>query len=231
MEGAGIFNLAGNGQGDASMLYGVHTRNIVDPIVGAKFTGTAGPMTFGTLTALDQGPGHTEDEADPLHGKDKLFQVGRAQVALKKGSYAGGIFTLTEIAGRTNIVSGADVRFQAVRLAEADGVRARVFDDGRHEPAGSRSRRGRDAGQLLLRDEEGQLRHAVRALRPRLRDGHRLPEPRRLHGGLGVRRPQLLPGQGPASLAPPRVAVRVPRGWRGPRRRRGRVRRASPAFD
>jgi hypothetical protein len=86
MEGAGLFNLAGNGQGDASMLYGVHTRNIVDPIVGAKFTGTAGPVTFGTLTALDQGPGHTEDETDPLHGKDKLFQIGRAQVALKKGS-------------------------------------------------------------------------------------------------------------------------------------------------
>ena len=31
MEGAGIFNLAGNGQGDASMLYAVHTRRIVDP--------------------------------------------------------------------------------------------------------------------------------------------------------------------------------------------------------
>ena len=36
MEGAGIFNLAGNGEGDASMLSAVHTRRIVDPIFGAK---------------------------------------------------------------------------------------------------------------------------------------------------------------------------------------------------
>src|SRR4030095_5008710 len=42
MEGAGIFNLAGNAQGDASMLYAVHTRKIVDPIFGAQLTGSAG---------------------------------------------------------------------------------------------------------------------------------------------------------------------------------------------
>ena len=112
MEGAGLFNLAGNGQGDSSMLYAVHTRNIVDPIVGAKFTGASGRTTFGTLTAVDQAPGHTEDDADPLHGKDKLFQIARAQVALKKGSYAGGIFTLTNIAGRTNVVSGGDLNYK-----------------------------------------------------------------------------------------------------------------------
>ena len=57
MEGAGMFNLAGNGQGDASMLYAVNTRNIVDPIFGAKLTGSAGRVTFGTLTAVDQAPG------------------------------------------------------------------------------------------------------------------------------------------------------------------------------
>ncbi len=109
MEGAGMFNLAGNGQGDASMLYAVNTRNIVDPIFGAKLTGSAGRVTFGTLTAIDQAPGRTDDPDDPLSGKEKFFQVARAQMSLKPGSYAGALATFTNLAGRTNAVAGGDV--------------------------------------------------------------------------------------------------------------------------
>jgi Domain of unknown function (DUF5916)/Carbohydrate family 9 binding domain-like len=112
MEGAGLFNLAGNAQGDASMLYAVYTRNIVDPIFGAKVTGTAGRVTFGSLTAIDQAPGRTEADADPLHGEEQLFQIGRAQIGLKHGSYAGAIATYTELAGRRNGVAGADVNYK-----------------------------------------------------------------------------------------------------------------------
>jgi len=112
MEGAGLFNLAGNAQGDASMLYAVHTRKIIDPIFGAKLTGTAGRVTFGSLTAIDQAPGRTEDDTDPLHGKEQLFQIARAQIGLKRGSYAGAIATFTEIAGRQNAVAGADVNYK-----------------------------------------------------------------------------------------------------------------------
>ena len=109
MEGAGLFNMAGNGQGDASMLYAVHTRKIVDPIFGAKLTGSAGRVTFGSLTAIDQAPGRTETELDPLHGREKLFQVARAQMSLKAGSFAGAMATITELAGRTNLTGGADL--------------------------------------------------------------------------------------------------------------------------
>jgi Domain of unknown function (DUF5916)/Carbohydrate family 9 binding domain-like len=109
MEGAGLFNLAGNGQGDASMLYAVHTRRIVDPIFGAKLTGSSGRVTFGTLTAVDQSPGRTIDPLDRLQGEEKLFQVARAQVRLNTGSYAGAMATFTELAGRTNAVAGADL--------------------------------------------------------------------------------------------------------------------------
>ena len=109
MEGAGVFNLAGNGQGDASMLYAVNTRNIVDPIFGAKLTGSAGRITFGALTAVDQAPGRTEDPDDRLSGREKFFQVARAQMSLKPGSYAGALATFTNLAGRTNAVAGADV--------------------------------------------------------------------------------------------------------------------------
>jgi hypothetical protein len=111
MEGAGIFNLAGNAQGDASMLYAVHTRKIVDPIFGAKLTGSLGRVAFGTLTAIDQGPGRTTDPDDPLNGKDKLFQIARAQLTLNPGSYAGVMTTITELAGRTNVTGGADLNY------------------------------------------------------------------------------------------------------------------------
>ena len=109
MEGAGIFNLAGNARGDASMLYAVHTRRIVDPIFGAKLTGSLGRVTFGSLTALDQAPGRTSDPDDPLFGRDKLFQVARAQISLNPGSFAGAMATVTELAGRTNLTAGADL--------------------------------------------------------------------------------------------------------------------------
>ena len=109
MEGAGLFNLAGNAQGDAAMLYAVHTRRIVDPIVGAKVTGSAGRVTFGTLTAVDQAPGRTADREDPLFGREKLFQVARAQVSLNRGSYVGALATVTGLAGRTNLTGGTDL--------------------------------------------------------------------------------------------------------------------------
>jgi len=41
MEGAGVFMLAGTGNGDNSMQRAVHTRRIVDPIAGAKLTGSS----------------------------------------------------------------------------------------------------------------------------------------------------------------------------------------------
>ena len=112
MEGAGIFNLAGNARGDASMLYAVNTRNIVDPIFGAKLTGTAGRVAFASLTAVDQAPGRTDDPSDPLHGKEKFFQVARAQMSLKPGSYAGAIATFTSFDSRRNAVAGGDFNVQ-----------------------------------------------------------------------------------------------------------------------
>jgi len=111
MEGAGLFNLAGNAQGDASMLYAVHTRRIVDPIFGAKLTGSLGRVTFGSLTAIDQAPGRSASLEDPLYGKEKLFQIARAQVSLNPGSYAGAMATVTELNGRSNVTGGADLNF------------------------------------------------------------------------------------------------------------------------
>src|SRR6185436_12430316 len=92
MEGAGLFNLAGVGDGDGNMVSSVHTRRIVDPIVGAKLTGSVGRTTFGVLTAVDQAAGRDREAGDPLDGHDRVFTVGRAQTTIGgPGSFAGAI--------------------------------------------------------------------------------------------------------------------------------------------
>lgn len=104
MEGMGLFNVAhGN-----TMRTAVHTRRIVDPIFGDKLTGTAGKTTFGVLNALDDHPGDIGDRGASYADRNKVFTIGRATYALQRSDYAGGIFTQTQHAGRSNFAAGAD---------------------------------------------------------------------------------------------------------------------------
>jgi hypothetical protein len=112
MEGAGIFTLAGAG-GNSSLRTGVHTRRIVDPIAGAKVTGSIGRVTFGTLSASDDFPGRALAHDDPDHAKQTLFNVGRAQFSLGPGNYVGAIVTDVAFAGGDNRVAGADLSWRA----------------------------------------------------------------------------------------------------------------------
>ena len=108
MEGLGTFELAGTG-GDGNMRTAVHTRKIVDPVWGAKSSGTAGRLSFATLAAADEAPGRALD-ADPLvQGKRQTFLVGRATWGLGNGSYVGTIATDTELAAGHNRVLGGDL--------------------------------------------------------------------------------------------------------------------------
>ena len=86
MEGAGIFTLAGTQSGDQSLYSAVNTRNIVNPIAGAKVTANAGALTFATLTAVDEDDGPLTRPGDPGFGENRLFNVVRAQYSLKPGS-------------------------------------------------------------------------------------------------------------------------------------------------
>jgi Domain of unknown function (DUF5916) len=111
MEGAGIFTLAGQGN-DNSLQRAVHTRNIVDPIFGAKLTGSAGRLAFGTLTALDQGPGRDLEPDDPDFGKDRLFNILRGQYSLGPSNYIGALVLDSEFAGGFNRVLGTDLSWR-----------------------------------------------------------------------------------------------------------------------
>ena len=100
MEGFGLFNLAGTG-GDSTMRTAVHTRRIVDPLAGAKLTGTSGKYTFGTLVA--------PDGAVPGDDQYKFYGVGRAVRNFGDAQYIGALVTDTEFHADHNRVVAADI--------------------------------------------------------------------------------------------------------------------------
>ena len=112
MEGAGIFTLAGTQSGDQSFYSAVNTRNIIDPIFGAKLTGSAGKLNFATLTAVDQAPGESAAPAEFGFDRNRVFNVLRGEYAFTPASYVGAIVTDTEFAGTFNRVVGADLSWK-----------------------------------------------------------------------------------------------------------------------
>jgi hypothetical protein len=120
MEGAGLFRLAGQGN-DNSLQAAVHTRRIVDPAFGAKLTGSAGRLTFGTLTTLDRGAGRHLPAGDPGAGRDRLVNVARAQYSLGPSNYVGGLFVDATHAGGFNRVAGADLSWRVNATQRVSG--------------------------------------------------------------------------------------------------------------
>jgi hypothetical protein len=109
MEGAGIFTLAGTLNGDQSLYSAVNTRNIVNPILGMKVTGSVRRLAFATLTAVDDDSGPAVPPDQPGFGRARTFNVVRGQYSMRPGSYAGAIVTDVEHAGGFNRVVGADM--------------------------------------------------------------------------------------------------------------------------
>jgi hypothetical protein len=72
----------------------VHTRQIVDPIAGAKLTGKVGPFQVGYLGALDESP-------SSVHGGEgkALFNMVRARADLGAASTLGAIYTDRTLTG------------------------------------------------------------------------------------------------------------------------------------
>lgn len=110
MEGTSLFDIASG----PNMTTAVHTRRILDPLFGARLTGTMGKFSFGTLTASDEAPGRPNQDGspNPFSGENKLFNMGRVTYSLGKGSYLGAIMTDTELGGSFNRVAGGDFFFR-----------------------------------------------------------------------------------------------------------------------
>jgi hypothetical protein len=106
LEGKDSFQLAGNTE-DAPLYSIVHTRRIVDPILGVKLAGKLGRRnTINAIYAVDEVP----DEDGNI---DKAnFSVLRFRHSLKDDSYLGGFYTGREFLGGYNRVAGVDGRFR-----------------------------------------------------------------------------------------------------------------------
>jgi hypothetical protein len=172
MEGAGIFALAGAGSGDNTLRTAVHTRRIIDPIFGAKLTGRAGRLTFGTLSAVDEA-----SEAN------RLFNIGRAQFTLGPSNYVGALYTDVTSDGAHNRVAGADLRW---RINNSQRLDAFVLASNSRLERGADTFNGLGAGQLQLLHATLRGERIVRTLRRKLPDGDRLHESRRRHRRLGL---------------------------------------------
>ena len=85
----------------------VHTRQIVDPIGGAKLTGKAGPLNIGYLGALDRSPVQLGRSTD-----DALFNLARLRADVGSGSTVGALYTDRTIVDGSeyNRVAAVDTR-------------------------------------------------------------------------------------------------------------------------
>ncbi|MCK5644929.1 MAG: carbohydrate binding family 9 domain-containing protein, partial [Gammaproteobacteria bacterium] len=91
----------------------VHTRRIVDPLYGAKLTGTVGKTSFGILSAGDEWPGLSlNSEVNPYEGKKAYFNILRAKQSLGGDSYIGILYSGRNFAGGYNRIGGLDTGFR-----------------------------------------------------------------------------------------------------------------------
>lgn len=110
LEGSDIFQLAGM----SFFMSAVHTRRIVDPLLGFKLTGKLGSRdTLGAIFAVD------EDVQDPLHAgagaENAAFTIFRYKRALGGDSFLGAFYTGREQSADYNRLVGLDGQLRLSR--------------------------------------------------------------------------------------------------------------------
>ncbi len=118
LEGMEEFKFAGNTE-EAPLYAVVHTRTIIDPLLGFKLTGKLDRKnSISTIFAIDE-------PLDPLSGipsesHRSVFGILRFRHALKKDAYFGGFYTGRDVPGGYNRVAGIDGRFRVSNFAAAE---------------------------------------------------------------------------------------------------------------
>ncbi len=106
MEVGNLFSVAA-ANGSGNMFSAVHTRTIVDPAWGAKFTGDFSRFTMGVLAAGDELP---DDELNPSQDATVLFT--RAKYLLGGDNFIGLLYTGRERGDDYNRVIATDSHFR-----------------------------------------------------------------------------------------------------------------------
>ncbi len=106
LEGNEIFNIAGAGAFGANPLQAaVHTRTIINPLLGLKLSGKLGAKsTLATIYSVDE---LLDARSNPT-GQRAHFPIVRYKHTLTDDSYIGGIYTGREYENRFNRVGGSD---------------------------------------------------------------------------------------------------------------------------
>ncbi len=119
LEGMEAFRLAGNTE-DAPLGAVVHTRTIVDPLLGFKLSGKIGGKdSMAAIFALDEPLGDNGDNGGTETHRAS-FGIFRFRHVLKKDAYIGGFYTGREVSGEYNRVAGIDGRFRLSKYATAE---------------------------------------------------------------------------------------------------------------
>lgn len=110
-EGSDLFSVPGNL---------VHTRTVVDPAAGAKFTGKTGPHAIGAFVARDEVnslllPGPLSSDQTLIEegrGSDVTTGVARYRRDVGRSSTVGGLVTARAGPGYHNLLASSDGRFR-----------------------------------------------------------------------------------------------------------------------
>lgn len=118
LEGMEEFKFAGNTE-DAPLYAIVHTRTIIDPLLGFKLTGKIDRKnSISTIFAIDE-PLDPLSE-NPWESNRSVFGILRFRHALKNDAYFGGFYTGREMSRGYNRVAGIDGRFRVSNSAVAE---------------------------------------------------------------------------------------------------------------
>jgi hypothetical protein len=100
------------------------SRRIVDPGLGVRLTGKAGPWAIGALYADDRAVGKSVPDDDPLSGEKSRNAVVRVSRDLWGQSHVGMMYTESHLSDAFNRVGGLDTRLRIDPhwMASAQGV-------------------------------------------------------------------------------------------------------------
>ena len=135
----------------------VHTRNIANPVVGAKLSGKLGiKNTISAMYAADR----ITEEDQITYGKIANFPVLRYKRSLKEDSYIGAIGTAVEKDNSSNMVYGADgqIRVNPSTLFEFNGLYSYTNDTA----SGVNKKPGQSLG-LWLHSEQRNIDYSLSA--------------------------------------------------------------------
>jgi hypothetical protein len=135
LEGREKFNIAA-GESGVPLEAVVHTRTIIDPLLGFKLNGKVGPRdTIASIYAMDELPPDAPE--DYAH-----FTIARYKHALSEDSFIGGVWTGRFEGPRYNIVAGSD---GFIRINPSSTFAYQAFVSQTRQPGGD----GETEGQAL----------------------------------------------------------------------------------